>query len=132
MVKPSLKLLRTKIKIMNSLKNSVRLIGFLGNNPEIKKFGDNKSLARASIAINESYKNKDGGWVSETQWHNLVMWGPQAVFAEKSLVKGSEIAIEGKLVSRTYTDAEGITRYFTEVVVKEIISFTRKEKSILA
>lgn len=116
---------------MNSLKNSVRLIGFLGNNPEIKKFGDNKSLARASIAINESYKNKDGGWVSETQWHNLVMWGPQAVFAEKSLAKGSEIAIEGKLVSRTYTDLEGITRYFTEVVVNEIISFTRKEKSTL-
>ncbi len=118
-----------KTEIMNSLKNSVRLMGFLGNDPEIKKFGDNKSLARASIATNESFKNRDGEWVSETQWHNLIMWGRQAVFAEKSLEKGSEIAIEGKLVNRTYIDKEGITRYFTEVVVNEIIAFRKKEEA---
>lgn len=113
---------------MNSLKNSVRLMGFLGNDPEIKKYGDNKSLARVSIATNERYKNKDGEWVSDTQWHNLVMWGRQAVFAEKSLEKGAEVAIEGKLVNRAYIDKEGITRYYTEVVVNEVLSFTRKEK----
>lgn len=113
---------------MNSLKNSVRLVGFLGNDPEIKKYGDNKSLARVSIATNERYKNKEGEWVSDTQWHNLVMWGRQAVFAEKSLEKGSEIAIEGKLVNRPYIDKDGITRYYTEVVVNEILTFTRKEK----
>jgi single-strand DNA-binding protein len=117
-----------KHKIMISLKNSVRLIGFLGNTPDITKFGENKSLARASIATNVSYKNRDGDWVSDTQWHNLVMWGRHAVFAEKSLDKGSEIAIEGKLVNRTYTDKEGVVRYLTEVVVNEIITFTRKEK----
>lgn len=113
---------------MVSLKNSVRLIGFLGNAPDIKKFGENKSLARASIATNVSYKNRDGEWVSDTQWHNLVMWGRHAVFAEKSLDKGSEIAIEGKLVNRTYTDKDGIVRYLTEVIVNEIITFNRKEK----
>ena len=115
---------------MNSLKNSVRLVGFLGNDPEIKKYGDNKSLARVSLATNDRFKNKEGEWVSDTQWHNLVMWGRQAVFAEKSLEKGNEIAIEGKLVNRTYTDKEGITRYYSEVVVNEIITFTRKEKAI--
>lgn len=113
---------------MNSLKNSVRLMGFLGNDPEIKKYGDNKSLARVSIATNERYKNKDGEWVSDTQWHNLIMWGRQAVFAEKSLEKGTEVAIEGKLVNRAYVDKEGITRYYTEVVVNEVLIFTRKEK----
>src|SRR5690554_2921867 len=113
---------------MNSLKNSVRLVGFLGNDPEIKKYGDNKSLARVSIATNERYKNKDEEWVSDTQWHNLVMWGRQAVFAEKSLEKGTEIAIEGRLVNRSYLDKDGITRYYTEVVVNEVLSFTRKEK----
>ncbi len=113
---------------MNSLKNSVRLTGFLGNDPEIKKYGDNKSLARASIATNDRYQNKDGEWVSDTQWHNLVMWGRQAVFAEKSLKKGDEIAIEGKLVNRMYTDKDGITRFYTEVVVNEVLTFTRKEK----
>lgn len=113
---------------MNSLKNSVRLVGFLGNDPEIKKYGDNKSLARVSIATNERYKNKEGEWVSDTQWHNLVMWGSQAVFAEKSLEKGSEIAIEGKLVNRAYLDKEGVTRYYTEVVVNEVLTFTRKDK----
>ena len=103
-------------------------MGFLGNDPEIKKYGDNKSLARVSIATNERYKNKEGEWVSDTQWHNLVMWGRQAVFAEKSLEKGTEVAIEGKLVNRAYIDKEGITRYYTEVVVNEVLSFTRKEK----
>lgn len=115
---------------MNSLKNSVRLMGFLGNDPEIKRYGDNKSLARVSIATNERYKNKEGEWVSDTQWHNLVMWGRQAVFAEKSLEKGTEVAIEGKLVNRAYIDKEGITRYYTEVIVNEVLSFTRKEKVV--
>ena len=112
---------------MNSLKNSVRLMGFLGNDPEIKKFGDNKSLARVSIATNARYKKKEGEWVSATQWHNLVMWGKQAIFAEKSLTKGSEIAVEGKLMNRSYEDKGGITRYFTEIVVNEVIMLTKKE-----
>lgn len=102
-------------------------MGFLGNDPEIKNFGDDKSLARVSIATNSSYKNKAGEWVTDTQWHNLVMWESQAEFAERNLEKGSEIAIEGKLVNRTYTDKDGITRYSTEIVVNEVVLLTRKE-----
>ncbi|MBD4807377.1 single-stranded DNA-binding protein, partial [Xanthomonas citri pv. citri] len=70
--------------------------------------------------------NGQGEWVSDTQWHNLVFWGRQAVFAEKSLTKGSEIAIEGKLVNRQYVDKEGITRYVTEVNVNEVLLLSRK------
>lgn len=105
---------------MTTLKNSVRLIGFLGSNPEIKTFSDDKTLARVPLATNESYKNKEGEWVTDTQWHNLVMWGPLVQFAEKSLEKGMEIAVEGKLINRTYTDMEGVTRQFTDIRVNEI------------
>ena len=111
---------------MNTLKNSVRLTGFLGANPEVKSFGNEKTLARVSIATNERYRNGQGEWVTDTQWHNLVFWGKQALFAQKSLSKGSEIAIEGKLINRQYVDKEGVTRYVTEVNVHEILQFNRK------
>jgi len=105
---------------MSTLKNSVRLTGFLGNDPDVRKFGDNKSLARVSIAVNERYKNHQGEWLTDTQWHHLVFWGKQAAFAEKSLTKGSEISVEGKLINRSYVDKEGMTKYVTEIVVHEI------------
>lgn len=111
---------------MNTLKNSVRLTGFLGSNPEVKTFTNNRSLARVSIATNERYRNGQGEWVTDTQWHNLVFWGRQAVFAEKSLTKGSEISIEGKLVNRQYVDKEGVTRYVTEINVNEVLQLNRK------
>ena len=112
--------------MMNTLKNSVRLTGFLGTDPEIRTFSDDKTLARVSIATNERYRNAQGEWVTDTQWHNLVFWGKLALFAQKSLTKGSEIAIEGKLVNRQYVDKEGVTRYVTEVNVHEILQFDRK------
>lgn len=115
--------------IMTVLKNSVRLIGFLGSDPEIKTFGDNRTVARVSIAINDSYKNKEGEWVTDTQWHNLVMWGAQAQFAEKKLEKGSEILVEGKLINRSYTDFEGVTRYFTDIKVNEIQIIKNKDQN---
>jgi len=117
------------IEIMkNALKNSVRLTGYLGSNPEIKRFGDNQRLARVSLATSDYYKNKQGELVAETQWHSLVMWGKQAVFAEKSLSKGHEISIEGKLINRSYEDKNGIIRYVTEIVVNEVLSFQRNKK----
>jgi single-strand DNA-binding protein len=106
---------------MNSLKNSVRLVGNLGMNPEVKSFDNDRKLARLSLATSESHKNEKGEKVTDTQWHNLVLWGMQAKFAEDSLKKGDEIAIEGKLTNRNYTDKDGNKRYFCEVVVNEFI-----------
>ena len=111
---------------MTALRNSVRLTGFLGSNPEMKTFSENRSLARVSLATNERYRSGEGEWVTDTQWHHLVFWGRQAVFAEKALTKGSEISIEGKLVNRQYVDKEGTTRYVTEVNVKEVLQINRK------
>jgi single-strand DNA-binding protein len=106
---------------MYALKNKVQLIGNLGNNPEIKTLDGGKKLARFSVATNEVYRNTKGEKVTETQWHNLVAWGKVAEIAEKYLSKGSEVAIEGKLMNRTYNDKDGVKKYFTEVQVNELL-----------
>lgn len=112
---------------MNAIKNKVQLIGNLGNAPEIKTLDSGKKLAKMSIATNETYKNAKGERVTETQWHNLIAWGKTADIAGQLLSKGSEVAIEGKLVTRNYTDKEGIKRYVTEVVVNELLILGSKK-----
>lgn len=110
---------------MYALKNKVQLIGNLGNDPEIKNLADGKKMARFSLATNESYRNDKGEKVQETQWHNLVAWGKVAELCENLLSKGSEIAIEGKLCHRDYTDSNGIKRYITEVQVNELLLLSK-------
>lgn len=107
---------------MDNLKNSVRLIGHIGVDPETKTFDDNKKkICRLTLATSEIYKNAKGETVKDTIWHNLVMWGKLATIAEKYLEKGAEIAIEGKLVNRSYTSKEGEKRYVTEILVNEML-----------
>ena len=106
---------------MNTLRNKVQLIGNLGNNPEIITLESGKKLAKFSIATNENYKNAQGEKVTTTEWHNLVAWGKTAEIAENYLEKGKEIAIEGKLTTRSFDDKEGNKRYITEVVVSELL-----------
>ncbi|MEO3403767.1 single-stranded DNA-binding protein [Mucilaginibacter sp. CAU 1740] len=106
---------------MNSLRNSVRLVGNLGMDPEVKVYDTDKKMVRLSIATNESYKNDKGEKITDTQWHNLIFWGMQAKIAEDLLKKGDEVAIEGKLTNRSYTDKEGVKRYVSEVVVNEFL-----------
>jgi single-strand DNA-binding protein len=106
---------------MSTLKNKVQLIGHVGNDPEIKSFDGGKKLAKLSIATNESYKNDKGEKVEETQWHNLIAWGKTADIIEKYVIKGKEIAIEGKLTHKSYEDKSGEKRYVTEVVIEELL-----------
>jgi single-strand DNA-binding protein len=108
---------------MYALKNKVQLIGNLGNAPEVKTTESGKKLARFSVATNESYRNANGEKVTETTWHNLVAWGKVAEIAEKYLTKGKEVAVEGKLINRSYTDKDGNKKYITEVEVNEILMF---------
>lgn len=110
---------------MNALKNKVQLIGYLGNDPEIKNFEGGKKLANFTVATNDSYKNDKGEKVEETQWHRLVAWGKTAEIIEKYAVKGKEVAIEGKLAHRSYDDKNGEKRYVTEVVVNEILLLSK-------
>ena len=106
---------------MNALKNRVQLIGNLGMDPEIKKFDNNKTMAKFSLATTETYKNAEGKKVDDTQWHNVIAWGNLAIIAEKYLNKGREVAIEGRLVHRSYEDKDGIKKYITEIVANEIL-----------
>ncbi len=106
---------------MNTLRNSVRLIGNLGAAPEVKEFEQGKKLARLALATNETFTNAKGEKVTETCWHNLVAWGKTAELAQKYLTKGSEVAIEGKLTTRNYTSKEGEKKYITEIVVNELL-----------
>jgi len=108
---------------MTTLKNSVNLIGRLGNDPEMKTFGENRRMARFSLATNDYYNDSEGNRVTETQWHNIVAWGKTAEIAEKLLNKGKEAAIQGKLVNRSWEDKEGEKHYITEVVANEILIF---------
>jgi single-strand DNA-binding protein len=112
---------------MSTLKNSVRLVGNLGMDPEVRSFDNNRKVAKLSLATNDTYKNDKGERVTDTQWHNLVMWGVQAKLAEEILKKGDEVAIEGKLASRSYVDKDGLKRYVTEVVVNEFLKVGQKK-----
>ena len=105
---------------MSTIKNQVQLIGNVGNTPETITFDSGKKAVRLSIATNEYYQ-KDGEKVQDTQWHNLIAWGNQADLIEKYVGKGKEIAIQGKLTSRSYETQTGEKRYVTEVVVQEIL-----------
>ena len=117
----------TNFTAMFALKNKVQLIGNLGNTPEVRNTESGKKLARFSVATNETYRNAKGEKVTETQWHNIIAWGSVAGIVEKYLTKGSEVALEGKLVNRNYTDKEGNKKYITEIQVNDLLMLGGKQ-----
>lgn len=93
------------------------LLGNLGKDPEINYLESNKvPVVRFSLATTETYTNKEGQKVDQTEWHNVTLWRGLAEVAEKYLKKGSRIYLEGKIRNRSYEDKEGIKRYVTEIV----------------
>jgi len=112
---------------MNALRNKVQLIGNLGNDPEIVTLESGNKVAKFSIATNESYRNAKGEKVDRTEWHYVVAWNGIAELVEKYLAKGNEVAIEGKLTSRSYDDKDGVKKYITEVVANELLLLGRKK-----
>jgi len=110
---------------MNAMKNRVQLIGNVGNDPEIKTLENGKKLVHLNIATNDKYTNDKGEKVEQTEWHRVTAWGKTAEIIEKYVVKGKEVAIEGKLTHRSYDDSNGEKRYITEVVVNEILLLSK-------
>ena len=106
---------------MNAIKNRVQLIGHLGSAPDVRETESGKKLAKFSLATNQSYRNANGEKVTETTWHQLIAWGSIADIAEKYLNKGSEVAIEGRLINRNYTDKEGVKNDMSEVQVNDML-----------
>jgi single-strand DNA-binding protein len=115
-----------KKKFMNTMKNKVQLIGHLGMNPEVKTTESGKKLAKLNVATNETYRNAKGEKITDTQWHQIIAWGKTADIAEKYLLKGTEVVIEGKLINKSYTDKDSVKRYVTEIQANEILILSKK------
>jgi single-strand DNA-binding protein len=107
--------------------NKVILIGNLGKDPEVKYLDSGVAVANFSLATTESYKNKEGERVSQTEWHNVVLWRGLAEVAEKWLKKGSSVYIEGKIRNRKWEDKDGNTRYTTEILADNMTMLGKKD-----
>ena len=106
---------------MNNIRNSVQLIGHVGQDPEVSVLEDGKKLAKFSMATNEVYTNSQGEKVEKTYWHRLVLWNKLAEVAENHITKGTKVAVEGKLTTHSWEDDFGVKHYRTEVVGRELL-----------
>ncbi len=106
---------------MNRLRNSVQLIGHVGKQPEVRILESGNTLGRFSVATNETYLNSQGEKVTNTTWHSIVAWGKVAELCERLLKKGTEVVLDGKLVSRTYDTEDGTRKYITEIQLNEFV-----------
>ena len=106
--------------------NKVMLIGNVGRDPEVRYLegnqanGANAKVATFTLATSERFRDRNGETRETTEWHNIVAWRNSADLAEKFIRKGTQVYIEGKLRTRSYTDASGNKKYTTEVVVDNI------------
>ena len=107
--------------------NKVILIGNLGRDPEVRRLENGAVVAKFSVATNENYKDKAGEWQTQTEWHDVVVWRHLAERAERDLLKGKLVYIEGKLTHRKYQDKDGIDRYTTEVVANNLRLLEKRE-----
>jgi len=114
---------------MNSLANRVTLIGNLGKDPETKTTESGKKITHFTLATNDGYKNNEGERVNETTWHNIVAWNGLADIAGKFLKKGREVAVEGRIVYRTYEDKKGVTKNITEIVLSDLVLLRNGKES---
>lgn len=117
-----------KLKVMNSMKNRVTLIGNLGMDPEIKTTETGKKVTNFTLATNDGFKNADGQKITETTWHNCVAWNGLAETVTRFLKKGKEVAVEGRIVYRTYEDKKGITKNITEIVLNDLVLLRNGKK----
>lgn len=106
---------------MNSLKNKVILVGRLGQNPETKTIEGNKKVTHFTLATDDSYRNADGQKISEATWHNITAWNGLADVADRFLKKGVQVAVEGRIVYRSYEDKKGVTKNVTEIVLNDLV-----------
>lgn len=107
--------------------NKVILIGNVGKDPVIRNISENTPVAAFTLATNEVYKDQSGNLQKNTEWHNIVAWRNLAQLAEKFIRKGSQLYIEGKIKSRSYTDKDNQTRYIYEIVAEKIQLLGKKD-----
>lgn len=113
--------------------NKVMLIGNVGRDPEVRyleggsQSGANAKVATFTLATTERYRDRNGELRENTEWHNIVAWRNSADVAEKFVKKGTQLYIEGKLRTRSYTDSQGAKKYTTEIVVDNLQLLSRRQ-----
>lgn len=100
--------------------NKVNLCGYVGKDPTIREVGETK-VAQVTLATSRTWRDKKGEKQTETQWHNLVIWGKPAEVVEKYVTKGKLIQVFGELTYRSYDDKDGVKHYVTEIRVNEFV-----------
>jgi single-strand DNA-binding protein len=110
--------------------NKVILVGNLGKDPEVRYLDSGIAVANISLATTENYKNKNGDRVSQTEWHDVVLWRGLAEVAEKYLEKGSSVYIEGKIRTSKWVDKENITRYKTEIMADKMNMLSKSNNGV--
>jgi single-strand DNA-binding protein len=104
---------------MTTLRNSVQLVGNLGKDVELKTFESGSQLATFTLATNEYYKDANGNGTKNTQWHNISAWGKLGASMAKSLSKGNQVVLHGKITYRNYTAKDGSVKYITEIIASD-------------
>lgn len=107
--------------------NKVILVGNIGRDPEVQYIEGNIPVAKFPLATTEMRKEKSGNQISETTWHNIVLWRGLAELAEKYLRKGSLVYIEGKLRNRNYEDKDKIKRFYTEIIAENLVMLDKRK-----
>jgi single-strand DNA-binding protein len=107
--------------IMNALRNKVSLIGRLGRDPETVSFDSGKSITKFRMATHQRYKQKNGEWDEQVQWHNVNAWGPLGDKMRETLEKGSKVMVEGRLLHQTYETKAGERKNRTVVEANEFL-----------
>ncbi len=106
--------------------NRVMLIGNLGKDPDLQQLEGNIAVAKFPLATTETFKDRTGKLVSQTEWHTVVLWRGLAELAQKYLHKGSLVYIEGRLKTRSWEDKEGVKKFMTEVVGDNLIMLDKR------
>jgi len=109
--------------------NKVTLIGNLGQDPEIRTLENGTQVGRFSLATSDAYKDKNGDWQNQTDWHNIVVWRDLAERAASQLKKGSMVYVEGKISNRKYTDKDGVEKTVTDIVANTFRLLDKREKA---
>jgi len=110
------------------MKNHIHLIGYAGQDPEIRVLDNGTKLARFSLATNEYYIARNGERKEETQWHQIVAWNKAADMVERLVGKGRLLNIDGKLVYRHYEDKDGKKRTVAEIRADEILVLDKRSQ----
>lgn len=110
--------------------NRVMLIGNLGKDPEVQLLEGNVAVAKFPLATTETFKDRSGKLVSQTEWHTVVLWRGLAELAQKFLHKSSLVYIEGRLRTRNWEDKDGTKKYVTEIVGENLIMLDKKAEGL--